>query len=113
MLQKCKLNLGSAEYERNIYSSLHKPSEKKDCVDSDEFWSTSIKDTIQWSSFLSIMEHTVHIMEKNNEVISSLLKEFAMFELRLNYKEGKLDVIYIRCINCKKETGLFFEKYNI
>ena len=32
-----------------------------------------------------------------------------MFDLRLNYKEGKLDVISIRCINCKRETGLFLK----
>ena len=29
-----------------------------------------------------------------------------MFELYLSYKEGKLNVISIRCINCKRETGL-------
>ena len=32
-----------------------------------------------------------------------------MFELCLNYKEGKLDVISIRCINFKRETSLFFK----
>ena len=32
-----------------------------------------------------------------------------MFDLHLNYKEGKLNVISIRCINCKKETGLFLK----
>ena len=32
-----------------------------------------------------------------------------MFELRLNYKEVKLDVISIRCINCKREIGLFLK----
>ena len=30
-----------------------------------------------------------------------------MFELRLNYDEEKLDAISIRCINCKKEKGLY------
>ena len=48
-------------------------------------------------------------MEKNNGLISSLLKAFAMFELCLNDKEGKLDVISIGCINCKIETGLFLK----
>ena len=32
-----------------------------------------------------------------------------MFQLHLNYKEVNLDVIYIRCINCKRETGLFLK----
>ena len=32
-----------------------------------------------------------------------------MFELCLNYKEGKLYLISIRCINCKIETGLFLK----
>ena len=32
-----------------------------------------------------------------------------MFELRLNYDEEKLDVISIRCINCKIEIGLFLK----
>ena len=29
-----------------------------------------------------------------------------MFEIRLMYKEGILDVVYLKCINCKRETGL-------
>ena len=29
-----------------------------------------------------------------------------MFELRLSYKERILDVVYLKCINCKRETGL-------
>ena len=53
------------------------------------------------------MEHTANNMEENNGLISLLLKVFAMFELRFNYKEDKLDAIYIRCINCKIETGFF------
>ena len=55
------------------------------------------------------MEHTANIMEKNNGLIPSLLKVFAMFELRLNYDKEKMDVIYIRCINCKRKTGLFLK----
>ena len=38
-----------------------------------------------------------------------LLKLFAMFELRLLSDKEKLDVIDIRCINCKTETGLFLK----
>ena len=55
------------------------------------------------------MEYTPIIMESNNGLISSLLKVFSMFELCLNYKEGKLYLISIRCINCKIETGLFLK----
>ena len=40
-------------------------------------------------------------------MVPSLLKVFAIFELRLIETEEKLDAIYIRCINCKKATGLF------
>ena len=46
-------------------------------------------------------------MENNNGLISSLLKVFAMFELRLSCKEVDLDVVYLMCINCKRETGFF------
>ena len=55
------------------------------------------------------MEHTANITEKKNGLISSLLKVFYMFELHLNYDKEKLDVIHIRCINCKIETGLLLK----
>ena len=91
---------------KNIDANLYKPSKKKlHCVDSGDYWPTSIKETIQRSTFLTIMEYTANIMEKN-EVISSLLRMFAMFEIRLSYKKVILDVIYLKCINCKRETGL-------
>ena len=54
------------------------------------------------------MENTANIMGENG-LISSLLKMFDMFELRLNYKEGILDVMHLMCINCKRETGLFMK----
>ena len=55
------------------------------------------------------MEHAANIMEKDNGLISSLINVFATFELCLSYKEGNLDVVYLRCIICKKETGLFLK----
>ena len=55
------------------------------------------------------MEHTSKIIDTNNGLISSLLKVFAVFELHLNCDEEKFNVIYIRCINCKKETGLYLK----
>ena len=29
-----------------------------------------------------------------------------MFVIRLSYKEGILDIVSLKCINCKRETGL-------
>ena len=55
------------------------------------------------------MEHTAKVMEKNIGLISSLLNLFNIFELHLNYDEEKLDVIYIRCINCKIAIGLYLK----
>ena len=55
------------------------------------------------------MEHTENITEKNNGLISSLLKAFAMFEIRLSDKEGNLDVLSLRYINCKRDIGLFLK----
>ena len=55
------------------------------------------------------MEHTENTMKTNNGLISSLLKLFDMFGLRLLSDEEKLDVIPIRCINCKRETGLYLK----
>ena len=31
---------------------------------------------------------------------------FAMFEIHLSYEDKKLDVVSIKCIDCKIETGL-------
>ena len=56
-----------------------------------------------------MMEHTAKIMKTNDGRISSLLKVFAMFGLRLNCDEEKLDVISISCINCKREEGLYLK----
>ena len=53
------------------------------------------------------MEHTANIINTNNGLITSLLKVFEIIELRLIDDRDKVDVIAIRCINCKKETGLY------
>ena len=86
MLQEWRHNIDATEYERNIDANLYKPSEKKKlhCVDSGDYWPTSIKEIIQWFPFLTIMEHTANIMEKEG-LISSLLKVFAMFEIHLSF----------------------------
>ena len=30
-----------------------------------------------------------------------------MFEIRLSYEDEKLVVVSLKCINCKRETGLY------
>ena len=101
LLQEWKLNLDAAEYEKNMKPNMNKPSEKKKihCFNSDEHWPTSIKDSIQWFPFLTIMEHTANIMKTNNGLISSLLKMFSMFEISLSYEDEKLDVVSIKYIH--------------
>ena len=76
--------------------NIYKPSAKKEIYrhDSDLYWPTSIKDTIQWFPFLTIIEHTANIINPNKGIIPSLLKVFPMFQLRLFYdkhdEEGKV-----------------------
>ena len=53
------------------------------------------------------MEHTENILKPNKGLIISLLKGFAMFEVRLIDDKDEVEAIYIKCINCKKETGLY------
>ena len=65
-----------------------------------------IKETIQWFLFLTIMEHNANKLENNHGLVSSLLRVFAMFEIRLSFKGEKLDVVSLKCINCKIETDL-------
>ena len=77
---------------------------KIDRHDSDLYWPTSIKYTIQWFPFLTIIKHTANILKPNKGPIPSLLKVFDMFQLRLfddkEDEEGKfVETIAIRCIN--------------
>ena len=37
---------------------------------------------------------------------SSLLKMFSMFEIRLSCGDNNLDIVSLKCINCKREKGL-------
>ena len=59
-LQEWKLNLDAAYYEKNMKANMYKTSEKKktNCVDSDDHLPKSIKKTIQWFPFITIMGHT-------------------------------------------------------
>ena len=52
------------------------------------------------------MEHTVNIMQDDKHLTSSLLKIFSMFKICLSYGEKYLDTLSLKCINCKRKTGL-------
>ena len=45
-------------------------------------------------------------MQYDTHLTSSLLKMFSMFEIRLSCGDDNLDTLSLKCINCKKETGL-------
>ena len=66
LIQEWRLKIDAEYYKRNIDANLYKPSEKKkfNRRDSDDYWSTPIKETIQWFPFLTFMEHTENIMKK-------------------------------------------------
>ena len=53
------------------------------------------------------MEHTENIIDPKQGLITSLLRLFATFDLRLIDYIDKLEAIAIRCINGKKQTGLY------
>ena len=89
-------------------ANMYKPFEKKkfNLVDNHKHWPAAIKNKIQWFSFPTIMEHTGNKMQEDKGLISSLLKMFAMFEIRLGFGDEDLDALVIKCINCKRKTGL-------
>ena len=86
-LLEWKLNIDDAEYEKKIYANMYKHSAKKeiDCHDSDSYWPTSIRETIQLFHFLTIIEHTENILNTEKGLINSLLKVFYTFQLILFY----------------------------
>ena len=59
------------------------------------------------------MEHTANIMNPNEGLMNTLLKLFAMFELRLIYDIDKVESIAIRSINFRKRNSYIFSKLNI
>ena len=113
LLQERKQNTDATEYERNIGANLYKPSEEKNRHDSDLYWPTSIKYTINYFPFLTVMGHTANITKTNKVIIPSLLKEFAMFAFCLIDDKEKLDVIAIRCVHFFKRNKFIFTKFNI
>ena len=64
-------------------ANMYKPSEKRNLIVLIVINTGQKK--IQWFPFLTIMKHTANKMQENNGLISSLLKMFAMFEIRLIY----------------------------
>ena len=107
-LQEWKLNIDAAEHEKNMAANMYKPYEKKkfNRIDDHKHWPASIKSIIRWFRFHTIMEHTENRMQYDTHLISSLLNIFSMFQIRLSYGDDDLDVLSLKCINCKKETGL-------
>ena len=89
---------------KQMDANMSKPSYKKeiDRHDSDFYCPTSIKDTNHWFPFHTTMEHTANILNPIKGLITSLIRVFAMFELRLIDDRDKVEAIAIRCISCKK-----------
>ena len=52
------------------------------------------------------MEHNENKIQEDKGLISSLLKMFSLFEIRLSSGDEDLDALPIKCINCKRETCL-------
>ena len=79
------------------------PSDKKkiNCQDDHNHWPASIKSTCQWFPFHAIMEYTGSIMQDDTYITSSLLKMFSMLEIRLSCGDDDLDMVSLKCINCK------------
>ena len=82
------------------------PLLKNKCIDDFEHWPASIKSTMQWFPFLEIMEYTGYDMQVDTHLTISLLKMFSFFEIPLSCGDDNLDTLSLKCINCKKETGL-------
>ena len=63
---------------KTIDANMSKPSDKKEiyCHDSNLYRPTSIQYTIQWFTFITIMEHTENIIKPNKGLITSLLRIF-------------------------------------
>ena len=87
---------------------MYKPSEKNqfNSVDNHKHWPASIKETTKWFPFLDIMDHTANKIQDDKGLISSLLKMFSMFKIRLSYGDKDLYTVSLNFINCKRETGL-------
>ena len=81
-----------------------KPSEKRKLnrVDNHKHWPASIKNKMQWFPFLTFMEHTANKIQDDKGIISSLLKMFSMLKIHLSFGDEDLDMVSLKCINCKR-----------
>ena len=55
------------------------------------------------------MENTANKMQYDKGLISSLLNIFSMLEICFSFVDEDLYALSIRCINCKRKTGLYPE----
>ena len=53
------------------------------------------------------MEHTASLVKPKKDLITSLLKVFAMFGFRFIDDRDEVEAVDIRCINCKKDPVLY------
>ena len=56
-------------------------------IDNFEHWSESIKTTIEWFTFLDIMEYTGNDMISDIPLTTSLLKIFSMFGVKMTVRD--------------------------
>ena len=86
----------------------HVPSDKNKInhQDDHDHWPASIKSTLQWFTFHSIMKYTGNLMQDDTHLTSSLLNMFSMFEIHLSCGDNNLYIVSLKCINCKREKGL-------
>ena len=111
IIQEWKLNIDAVEYERNMAENYRSYEKKKINRHADhDHWPASIKSICQWFTFHAIMEYTGNIMQDDTHLMSSLLKMFLMFEIRLSYGDNDLDTLSLKCINCKKRNRFKFRK---
>ena len=66
ILQEWKLNIDAAVYEKNMIFFMYLLFFIIDRIDNFEHWPVSIKRTIEWFTFLDIMEYT------GNDMISDI-----------------------------------------
>ena len=61
-------------------------------IDDFEHWPASIKSNPQWFHFHAIMEYTGNIIQDDTHLMSSILKMFSMYKIRLIYGDKYFDV---------------------
>ena len=81
------------------------------------YWPTSIKEVINWFSFMNIMEYNADNIENEITLLPSLVKMFSMFQMRFWYDnkhddQNDMKIISIRCSNRRKEKGLSMNNMN-